>query len=158
MRCRFRTADATRRGAAAVEFAIVLPVALTFVFALIEFGRLVMVGNVLTSCAREAVRKGAVPGGSNADIQAAVETYLDAAGIARGNLAMTVKVNGTEADASTAGKGDRITLSLGVPFNSVSWLPTIWSDENGQKNWGLRNGAGSSGGALIRGVAVMHHE
>ena len=41
------------RGVAAVEFALVAPLFLLFLFGMIEFGRMVMVQQVLTNASRE---------------------------------------------------------------------------------------------------------
>ena len=45
------------RGAAAVELAIILPILLTLLFGIIEFGRAYNASIVVTHAAREAVRK-----------------------------------------------------------------------------------------------------
>ena len=48
------------RGAAALEFALVLPVLLLIVFGITEFGRAWMTKNIMTQAAREGARYGAV--------------------------------------------------------------------------------------------------
>ncbi len=45
-----------RQGAAAVEFAIVAPVFFLMVFGMIEFGRAIMVKQVMTNAARDGAR------------------------------------------------------------------------------------------------------
>ena len=52
-----------RRGATAVEFAIVLPILLTFVWAAFEFTRWAMIRHVADNAAYEAARCVIVPGG-----------------------------------------------------------------------------------------------
>ena len=47
-----------RRGATLVEFAVVAPVMLLLVLALFEFGRLMMVEQIITNAAREGARRG----------------------------------------------------------------------------------------------------
>ena len=49
-----------RVGAVAVEMAIVLPLLLVLVFGIIEFGRLMMVQQILVNTAREAARRAVV--------------------------------------------------------------------------------------------------
>ncbi len=64
---RFTGADGTRdRGAAAVEFALVLPLLLLLVFGIIDFGRAYMAQISLTQAAREGARLGALSMSSGA--------------------------------------------------------------------------------------------
>ena len=51
-----------RRGAAAVEFAVVAPIFLLLVFGMIEYGRMVMVQQVLTNASREGARVAVLDG------------------------------------------------------------------------------------------------
>jgi Flp pilus assembly protein TadG len=52
----FRANRRGRRGAALVEAALVLPVVLMFLFGILEYGRYVMMRQVLTNAAREGAR------------------------------------------------------------------------------------------------------
>src|SRR5688572_19458855 len=52
-----------RRGAAALEFAVVAPLLFLFFFGIVEFGRAMMVLSVVTNSARSGVRAGAVTAG-----------------------------------------------------------------------------------------------
>jgi hypothetical protein len=61
-----------------VEFAVVLPVFLTFLFALLEFGHFFMVTNALTSIAQKAARAGTYDGATSASAQAKAEAAVDA--------------------------------------------------------------------------------
>lgn len=70
-RCVFRTAQ-DRRGTTVVETALVLPVFLLFVLALIELGHAQLVKNVLRSACREAARKGTTEGTTSAEVQSRV--------------------------------------------------------------------------------------
>src|SRR6186713_1829831 len=65
-----------RRGAAAVEFAIVLPVFVILVFGMIEYGRMVMVQQVITNASREGARSAVLDGATTTSVQSAVTTYL----------------------------------------------------------------------------------
>ena len=51
-----RKCSKRRKGAVVVEFALVLPLFLLVVFAVIEFSRAFFVQNMLTNASREAVR------------------------------------------------------------------------------------------------------
>src|SRR4051794_34439486 len=96
--CRARS---SRRGAAAVEMAMVAPLLFTLLLGSIEFGRAMMAGNVLTSAAREGARVAVVPGGANSDVTTAVNNELAAAAISKTNASIKVEVKGSVADAST---------------------------------------------------------
>jgi Flp pilus assembly protein TadG len=58
MRTGLRKPQTRRRGAAAVEFAVVIPVVILMVFGMIELGRGYMVQHILTETARRACRFG----------------------------------------------------------------------------------------------------
>jgi Flp pilus assembly protein TadG len=95
-----------------VEFAVVAPVFLALVFGMIEFGRVVMVQQLLTNATREGARKGVLQDSTTTDVQNTVVSYLQSASI---NIA---------ASAVTVSSGDTVTVAVTVPFNQVSWLPT----------------------------------
>lgn len=131
-----------RKGAAAVEFAVVAPVLLLLIFGSIDFGRAMMVSNQLTGVAREGGRVGVLPTSSNLDIETTIASHLAAMELPAGNVQTTILVNGVVANASTANSADLITVSVTVPYAEVSWLPTSWFLE----------------GATLRGRAVMRRE
>lgn len=68
-----------RRGTTTVEAAIVLPVFITFLFAIIEFGHTQLVNNMLNSACRNAARLGSVEGTSTTDVQNEVRRILGGA-------------------------------------------------------------------------------
>ena len=65
-----------RRGTTLVETAIVLPVFLTFLLAIFEFGHAQMVNNMLNSACRTAARVGAVEGTNSADVVARIQQTM----------------------------------------------------------------------------------
>lgn len=67
-----------QRGASAVEFAIVLPLLVIFVFGIIEFGIIFYDKAMVTNASREAARKGILfrdPRVSESEIQSVVDNY-----------------------------------------------------------------------------------
>lgn len=100
-----------RHGTAVVEFAVVAPVFLLLAFGMIEFGRMVMVEQILADAAREGARLAAFNGVSDAEAVAAVEARLAEASI-RG-ATVTVASNAPQTQ----------TVSVAIPFSQVSWLP-----------------------------------
>jgi Flp pilus assembly protein TadG len=107
-----------RRGVAAVEFAFVAPVLILLVFGMIEFGRAVMVQQIITNASREGARLAVLDGTTASDVRTKVGTYLTDASI----KGATVTINPSE--PNTAGYGAPVTVTVQVPFSQVSWLPS----------------------------------
>jgi Flp pilus assembly protein TadG len=112
-----RLARTNRRGVAVVEFAVVAPVFFLFVFGMIEFGRMVMVQQIITNAAREGTRVGILPGATTSQVTTAVNNYLAAGSIS----GATVTVN--PSPPSSAAYGSSVTVTVSIPFTSVSWTP-----------------------------------
>ena len=114
-RCRIK-----RQGAAAVEFALVAPIFFLMIFGIIEVGRAIMVQQVITNASREGARIAVLdsPTPTAGLVAGTVETYLQNAGIPGG----TVTID--PAEPTTAGYGQPVTVTVGVPFSAVSWLPS----------------------------------
>ena len=71
----------SEKGAELVEFALVFPMLLVVMLAILDFGFLFQRYEVLTNAAREGARVAILPGYSNADVQARVNQYLTAGGL-----------------------------------------------------------------------------
>ncbi|HYW78266.1 MAG TPA: TadE/TadG family type IV pilus assembly protein [Thermoguttaceae bacterium] len=133
-----------RRGAAAVEFAVVAPIFFLMIFGMIEFGRMIMVQQLLTNASREGARLAVLDGSTMADVRTTVKDYLESVtvtGVTDGDIEIeAVKIDadsGAEtvcADLASAGYGGRVTVTITIPFDQVSWLssPMIMDmiDEN----------------------------
>lgn len=109
--------EPSRSGVAVVEFAVVAPLFFLLVLGMIEFGRMVMVQQVITNASREGARRAIVQGAATSDVLGVVNDYLAGGGI-RG---ATVAVSPDPIDL--AGYGDPVTVTVTVPFRQVSWLP-----------------------------------
>lgn len=114
--CRLCRKD--RQGAAVVEFAVVAPVLILLIFGMVEFGRMVMVQQVLTNAAREGARVGVLDDSTVTDVQTTVNNYLTGGGVK--GATVTVSPN----PLSSAGYGAPVTVTVTVPFSQVSWLPS----------------------------------
>jgi Flp pilus assembly protein TadG len=114
-RCRQR-----RVGAAVAEFAVVVPVFFVLIFGMIEYGRMVMVVQILTNAAREGARVAVSDTSTTAGVKAASNQYLTAANIS--NTTITV----TPDPPTSAAAGTTVSVQVSVPFNKVSWLPSPW--------------------------------
>jgi Flp pilus assembly protein TadG len=115
-----RAAGRRRRGATLVEFAIVAPLLFLFIFAVIEFGRMVMVHQIITNAAREGARRGILEQTTAEETHTIVSDYL--AGSSISGATVTV----TPAQFDHVGFGDPVTVAVSVPFDDVSWLPAPW--------------------------------
>jgi Flp pilus assembly protein TadG len=123
-----------------VEFAVIAPLFFLLIFGIVEFGRALMVVELLNSAARNGCRQAVLSGSSNSSVTAATTTTLSPAGI--NNPSVAIEVNGASGDVSQAASGDTITVTVSVSYSSVSWLPT---------NFFLGNKS-------LQGVAVMRRE
>ena len=107
-----------RRGAAAVEFALVAPIFLTMVLGIVEFGRVVMVQQILTNASREGARLGVIDGVSAQDVRNRVDDYLVNSAITSATVTVTPD------PPSSAGFGQPVTVTVQVVYDDVSWLPS----------------------------------
>lgn len=119
MRVRNRTKQ--RRGGSAVEMAIVAPVFVAILLGQIESSRLGMVSQLLTTAAREGCRVAVIPGSTASDVNTRITTVLAGSGISVGTITPTCP---SPYEWDTAPRGTAITVSLSVPYSSVSWLGT----------------------------------
>jgi Flp pilus assembly protein TadG len=109
---------ANRRGASAVEFAIVAPIFFLVVLGIIEFGRMAMVQQIITNAAREGARVGVLDNSTFTTVDTKVQQYLSAAAI------KGAKVSVTPNPPSSAGFDDPVSVTVAIPFDDVSWLPS----------------------------------
>lgn len=76
-----RQSHSWRRAAATVEMAVVTPILLGLLFAIIEYGWIFMLQSNLTSATREACRVGILPGVTDADIEARFAEAVSGTGL-----------------------------------------------------------------------------
>ena len=107
-----------------MEFAVVAPLFFLLVFGMIEFGRMVMVQQVITNASREGARVAVLDGAETSDVLLAVDTYTTAASV-EGAEVRILGPNGETLDPpSSAGYGAPVTVEVSIPFDQVSWLPS----------------------------------
>ena len=111
-----RLAQRNRRGAAVVEFAVVVPIFLTLVFGMIEYGRMVMVQQIITNAAREGARVAILTTATTSSVTSTVTTYLTNVSI----TGETVTVSPNPPTSAAAGTG--VTVTVSIPYSSVSWM------------------------------------
>ncbi len=131
---RRRRSDPSRRGVAAVEFAMVVPIFVVFIFGMIEFGRILMVQQTLINGSREGARQAVLEGATEDGVVEIVSEYLQAASI---NVPSDyVSVSPDPADVRG---NEKITVSISVPFAEVSWMPPFIYDGNLQATTTMRS-------------------
>ena len=102
----------SERGAAAMEFALLLPVLATLVFGMIDFGRMLWFQEILVNATRDGVRQGTLfnSGNGQSEIQAIISQALNNGGVPAGGL--SVSVNGLG-----RGTGNPLSVTSTLPWN-----------------------------------------
>ncbi|QDT16880.1 TadE/TadG family type IV pilus assembly protein [Alienimonas californiensis] len=138
-----------RRGAALVEAAVVLPIFFLAILAIVEFGRAMMVGQLVTNAAREGARQAILYGSDDDEVREHVTTFLqNAADVPAEHVGVEITVSsGPNREGAApqsvvdAESGDRVTVRVTVPWDEASWGMLRWL-----------------GGESFRGEATMRHE
>lgn len=123
-----------RRGAAAVELAVVAPFLLIIILGILEFGRVMMVLGVVTNAARGGARAGAINNGTYDNVINAVNSTVSNGGVALGSATdkIVVTVNGTVVTdnatfATAVFGGVSIQVQVNAPYADNKWIPgTSW--------------------------------
>lgn len=117
--------DENRRGAVLVEMALVLPIFLAVVLGIIEFGRAMMVSQMITNAAREGTRMGIIDDETNTTVTDWIEDFLsDAVGINPNDVTVTITVDNPAAgnEVGNAEARDLISIEVSVPFDKVQYV------------------------------------
>jgi Flp pilus assembly protein TadG len=102
----------SRRGAAAVEFAMVGTLLFGLVLTGMEFSRVNIIRHTIENAAYEGARQGIVPGAINAECVAAAQSYLDSVGIDSSTVvALPAVIDDSVTD---------VTVTVSVNMNSVN--------------------------------------
>ena len=127
-----------RKGAAMVELAIILPILLIVLFAIIEFGLILYDKALITNASREGARQGIVfrwDVGANiynpyteADIQGVVNAYLDG-----GNRLIPPAAPVTNVPIICTGAGSQLTVRVTYNYNFFV-LPNFITSITGPMN------------------------
>lgn len=110
-----------RRGAATVEFALIVPIMLTFTFGLIEISRISLFKESMTQATREGARLGIKPSATTEEVTARVNQELEILGI--GGATVTLEPS----SLGQAGPGESIRVHVSVPVNEASWVGGYFS-------------------------------
>lgn len=118
-----------RRGAVIVEMALTLPLFFMVVLGIVEFGRAMMVSQLLTNAAREGARIAILSGNSNEDVANAVTEFLElSANIDPGDVTVEITVTAATGnpdpgdEVANAVSRDLCSITVQVPFDEVSYI------------------------------------
>ena len=146
---RRRHRGAGDRGAAAVEFALLLPLLLLIVFGLIDFGRALNAQITLTQAAREGARLDALGSYTTSQICARVVTAATGLNLSCTASPPNVTVTATcpaPSSSTPAGTGDGV-VTVTYPFTFITPVGAIARLVGG--------GSGSSTGLTLTAQGVM---
>jgi Flp pilus assembly protein TadG len=145
-----------RSGKALVEFAFVAPLFFLLIVGMIEFGRTIMVMQVMTNAAREGARLAAVGASAETDVVNSVNTYLtngsvNTAGLITGYPKLTDE-NNNPINFSTVTAGTKMKVTVRIDAEKVTWLK--WPNILRKKP----NGATNLTPPTLEASAIMRRE
>jgi Flp pilus assembly protein TadG len=109
-----------RRGAAAVEFAMTVPIVFMLLFAALELGRMNMIRQTANNAAYEAMRTCVVPGATNAEGVAAAQKLLASIGVTGYTITVT--------PATITDTTPSVTATVAVPYSTNMWVTPLYSN------------------------------
>ena len=104
-----------RRGAAAIELALVFPLLILLTFGAIKYGWLFLKAQQITNATRYGARLAILPDSTTADVKTAIINMLALANISIGSDNITI----TPADISSVSIGDAVKVQVVVPAANV---------------------------------------
>lgn len=115
-----------KRGAALVEFAMVLPILMMFFYGMIELSRVLLLQHTVDTASYEGARSAIVPGASSQDAIDCASKLL-----ATGKLkAATITVTPTVITEDTP----VITVLVEVPIRENAWMTPFWFKKGSVKS------------------------
>lgn len=108
-----------RRGAAAVEFALIAPLMLLFTFGMVEISQMMMVKNAATQASREGARVAVLPGSESDDVRTRVKEELSHMAIDIATIELDPEI------ISNAPPGSNVTVRVRVDPDDVRWVPSF---------------------------------
>lgn len=108
-------------GAAAVEFALVVPILITLVLGIVEFGRAYNVQNAVSAAAREGARVMAIKKDATAARAAAKGGGVFSPAIADAEICISIS-DAPGCSATTCPSGSTVTLTISYPLEYMTGL------------------------------------
>jgi hypothetical protein len=113
-----------QRGAAAVEFAFIMPILLLMFSGILQFGSVMFLENHMTNVAREASRRVAVGELAEADAATMVQGALV-------NWGVTYDVTITTEEAEDDDDNEDVTVAISLPLSAAALIDVLGLFENG---------------------------
>lgn len=113
----WRTRGVARRGAAVVEAAMCVPVAMILLFGTVELTRGIHLRQSMSVAAYEGGRAVTMPGASSDSVRSSVDQVMADRGVTEYTVAIS------PADVATTGRGELVTVSVAVPARSNAIVP-----------------------------------
>lgn len=104
----------TRRGTMAVEMALVLPILLVVLAAMVEFSMMLVARQQIVAASREGARV-AAQGGSNDDVTQAVQLFLGNGNLAQANIDAVL----TDGSGRPLPPGSPVMVTVSLPANQA---------------------------------------
>lgn len=116
-----RVASRRRRGASAVEFAVVSPLFFLLLAGIVEFGEAFRIEHMLSNACRRGARAAVVDGATSSQVQQLVKTHcVDTLGVSNGDVTVQISVNGNATmPLSSAEESDEIGVTVTVPYSKA---------------------------------------
>jgi Flp pilus assembly protein TadG len=111
-----------RKGAVAIEFAILAPIFLMLLLGMIDFSRTLMVQSLLNDAARQGARAAALDGATSAEVTTAVRNTLQQTTVDADTVTAVVEPS----NLANVDSGDPVTVRVSVPLDDVLWTKTSW--------------------------------
>ena len=115
---RLASIPARKRGVSAVEAALLMPLVVIVLFALLEYGWMFLKANQIQAAARHGARVGAVEAASSADITAAVSQAMTDAGLGGSGYVLTI----APSEAASAPVGTIVSVTVSVPYSNIELM------------------------------------
>ena len=109
------------RGQALVEFALCAVLLLALVFAVVEFGRMILCYTTIANAARIGARYAIVHGSDNSGMQAVVNGFLQAGTVSISTATVSVNYPG-KPDGTSSGctaPGCRVSVTVSYPYDPL---------------------------------------
>lgn len=132
------------RGAELIEFALVLPLFLLVMAAILDFGFVFQQYTVVTNAAREGARLATVPNSSTAAVENRVKAYVQGAGLTGNPHTVVSPVSIATVPGGPVYKGVRVAVRYPCQFMAVGAIAAFFG--------------GPLDAPTLRAQATMRHE